>query len=367
MFDRFSDGARVAVVHAQEEARLLGHTWIGTEHLLLSLTRGEAGAVSDVLVAHGLTPPETRAAVRDIVGAPGPEPSGHVPFTPRAKQVLERSLRKALEREDTTITPVHLLLSLLDDEDEGVAAQVIDRVADDRDALRRDVEALLDSADDDGPRVTVQGASFRGEVQQAVLLAAGPGGPPRPISGPQCAFCGREEARVDRVVVARGTILCSECIAAAAAMLDDTAQVGSSGSRVRFRRRGAEPDDPTEAREAIERAFEAVFPGGARERPDARWAAEDYDGVESDLAAMADGNRNSPMVVVDVTVERVEFIEPTMADVGLGIWLSGNTQPMVMPARSVLVDGVWKVSRETVAHFAQQARMFLGPRGPFGR
>jgi hypothetical protein len=82
---------------------------------------------------------------------------------------------------------------------------------------------------------------------------------------------------------------------------------------------------------------------------------------------MADGNRNSPMVVVDVTVERVEFIEPTMADVGLGIWLSGNTQPMVMPARSVLVDGVWKVSRETVAHFAQQARMFLGPRGPFGR
>ena len=365
MFDRFSEGARKVVVLAQEEARLLGHDWIGTEHLLLGLTRGEVGAVSDVLVAHGLTPPETRAAVADIVGGAGAAPSGHIPFTPEAKNALERSLRTALERDDTTIRPAHLFLALVDEED-GVAARVIDRVADDRDALRRDVEALLEVADDDSPRVTVQGARGQGEVQHAVLLAAGPGGPPRPISGPQCAFCGREEARVDRVVVARGTIVCAECVAAAAALLDDAAQAGR-GTRVRFRRRGAEPDDPGAAREAIERAFEAVFPGSARERPDARWAAEDYDGVDDDLAAMAADNRNSPMVVIDVTVERVEFIEPTMADVGLGIWLAGNTQPMVMPARALLVDGVWKVSRETVAHFAQQARMFLGPRGPFGR
>jgi hypothetical protein len=371
MFDRFSDGARKVVVLAQEEARMLGHDRIGTEHLLLGLTRGEAGAVSDVLVAHGLTPPETRAAIVDVVGGAAAAPSGHIPFTPEAKTALEHSLRVALERDDTTITPVHLFLALFDIE-EGVAAEVIELVADDRDATRRDVAALLDAGGDDADeqRAVAQGAAAHGATLGNVVQTAtftGQPGPPRPISGPTCAFCGREEAFLERVVVARGTIVCAECIAGATAALDAAAGEGRTGSRIRFRRQGAEPDDPERARLGIERAFEAVFPGGARERPDARWAVEDYDGVDDDLAAMAAGAANTPMVVNDVTVERVVFVEPDLAEVGIGIWLANNQQPMVMPGRAVLVDGVWKVSRATVSYFAQQARMFLGPRGPFGR
>ena len=360
MFDRFSDGARKVVVLAQEEARMLGHDWIGTEHLLLGLTRGEAGAVSDVLVAHGLTPPETRAAIVDVVGGAASAPSGHIPFTPEAKTALEHSLRVALERDDTTITPAHLFLALLDVE-EGVAAEVIDLVADDRDAARRDVVALLDAGGEDvhEQRAVAQGATLGHAMQTAVFT--GQPGPPRPVVGPTCAFCGREEALLERVVVARGTIVCAECIAGATAALDAAAVEGRTGSRIRFRRQGAEPDDPERARLGIERAFEAVFPGGARERPNARWAVEDYDGVDDDLAAMAAGAANTPMVVNDVTVERIVFVDPDVADVGIGIWLANSQQPMMVPGRAVFVDGVWKVNRATVAHFAQQARMFRRP------
>ncbi len=365
MFDRFSDGARKVVVLAQEEARALGHDRIGTEHLLLGLTRGEAGAVSGVLVTHGLTPPETRAAIVDIVGGVAVQPAGHIPFTPEAKTALEHSLRTALERDDTTITPAHLFLALLDVE-EGVAAEVIDRVADDRDAVRRDVVALLDAGGDDADeqRAVAQSATLG---NQAYLAVAGQPGPPRPVVGPTCAFCGREEARVDRMVVARGTIVCAECIRTAASMLDASEAGGGAGTRLRFRRPEAEPADANAARRAIERAFEAVFPGGARERPDARWAVEEGEGVDEDLADLAEGGRNAPMVVNDVTVERVSFVDPDLADVSIGIWPAGSVQPMLMPGRAVFVDGVWKVSRATLAWFAQQSRVFRRPPGPFGR
>jgi hypothetical protein len=312
-------------------------------------------------VAHGLTPPETRAAIVDVVGGAASAPSGHIPFTPEAKTALEHSLRVALERDDRTITPSHLFLALLDVE-EGVAAEVIDLVADDRDAARRDVVALLDAADDDEQRAVAHGATLGNVVQTAIFT--GQPGPPRPIAGPTCAFCGREEARVDRVVVARGTIVCDECIAAAAEMLDATASDAGAGSRVRFRRRGTAPDDPEGARLAIERAFEAVFPGGGRARPDRRWAVEDYDGADDDLAALEEGGRNAPMVVNDVTVERVAFVDPDEAEVGIGMWMAGNPQPMVLPGRAVLVDGEWKVSGTTVAWFAQQSRMFRRPPFP---
>ena len=125
MFERFSDQARGVVVFAQEEARLLDHDFIGTEHLLLGLLRVDGCAASGLLELFEVPSDGVRKRVEEIIGRgqKGP-PSGHIPFTPRAKAVLEISLREALGLGDHHIGSEHLLLGLLR-EGQGVGAQVL--------------------------------------------------------------------------------------------------------------------------------------------------------------------------------------------------------------------------------------------------
>jgi ATP-dependent Clp protease ATP-binding subunit ClpA len=125
VFERFTDQARRAVVLAQEEARLLDHHFIGTEHVLLGLLRDEGSAAFGLLALFGVPCDQVRERVVEIIG-PGQKgsPSGHIPFTPRAKKVLEMSLREALQLGDRYIGSEHLLLGLLR-EGEGVGAQVL--------------------------------------------------------------------------------------------------------------------------------------------------------------------------------------------------------------------------------------------------
>ena len=124
MFERFTDRARRVIVGAQEEARLLGHDYIGTEHILLGLLWVGDGPAYAALTAEGVTLDGTRAQVVDIVGRGDRTPSGHIPFTPRAKKVLELSLREALQLGDSFIGTEHVLLGLIRD-GEGVACQAI--------------------------------------------------------------------------------------------------------------------------------------------------------------------------------------------------------------------------------------------------
>ena len=93
MFERFTDRARRMVVLAQEEARMLDHNWIGTEHILLGLVHEGEGVAAEALTALGISLAAMRQAVEDIVGRGAEPPSGHIPFTPRSKKVLELSLR----------------------------------------------------------------------------------------------------------------------------------------------------------------------------------------------------------------------------------------------------------------------------------
>jgi ATP-dependent Clp protease ATP-binding subunit ClpA len=125
VFERFTDQARRAVVLAQEEARALDHNFIGTEHLLLGLLRDDDSAASGLLELFGVPFDQVRERVEEIIGRgqKGP-PSGHIPFTPRAKKVLEMSLREALQLGDNYIGSEHLLLGLLR-EGQGVGAQVL--------------------------------------------------------------------------------------------------------------------------------------------------------------------------------------------------------------------------------------------------
>lgn len=124
MFERFTDRARHAVVVAQEEARALNHAYIGTEHLLLGLIRTQQGLAARALLALDVSLEDVRSGVEQIVGRGGDVPSGHVPFTPRAKKVLELSLREAVRLGHNYIGTEHLLLGLLR-EGEGVAAHVL--------------------------------------------------------------------------------------------------------------------------------------------------------------------------------------------------------------------------------------------------
>jgi ATP-dependent Clp protease ATP-binding subunit ClpC len=129
MFERFTDRSRRAVVLAQEEAREAKHNYIGTEHLLLGMLHEGEGLAAEALSSVGLTLERARAAVEEMIGHGTEHPKGHIPFTPRAKKVLELALRMALRLEHKDIRTEHLLLGLLE-EGEGVAAQVLERNVD---------------------------------------------------------------------------------------------------------------------------------------------------------------------------------------------------------------------------------------------
>lgn len=127
MFERFTDRARRVVVMAQDEARSLRHGYIGTEHILLALVGEGEGVAAQALKQVGVTPEQVRSRIQEVLGV-GPEgqmASGHIPFTPRAKKVLELGLREALQLGHSYIGTEHLLLGLIR-EDEGVAAQILE-------------------------------------------------------------------------------------------------------------------------------------------------------------------------------------------------------------------------------------------------
>ncbi|GAA3824687.1 hypothetical protein GCM10022226_51760 [Sphaerisporangium flaviroseum] len=124
MFERFTDSARRAVVAAQEEARRLDHDYIGTEHVLLGLLGEGKGLAATVLKAHGLTVDGVRTNIEELVGPGESTPGAHIPFTPRAKKVLELSLREALQLHHNYISTEHILLGLIR-EGEGMAVQVL--------------------------------------------------------------------------------------------------------------------------------------------------------------------------------------------------------------------------------------------------
>ena len=142
MFERFTEKARRVVVYAQEEARMLNQNYIGTEHLLLGLIREEDGIAAKALESLSISLEDVHAQVEDLIGKGTFVPTGHIPFTPRAKKVLELSLREALQLGHNYIGTEHILLGLIR-EGEGVAAQVLLNLGADLDKVRSAVIQLL--------------------------------------------------------------------------------------------------------------------------------------------------------------------------------------------------------------------------------
>jgi len=144
MFERFTDRARRVVVLAQEEARMLNHNYIGTEHILLGLIHEGEGVAAKALESLGISLEAARQQVEEIIGQGQQAPSGHIPFTPRAKRILELSLREALQLGHNYIGTEHILLGIVC-EGEGVAAQVLVRLGADSNRVRRQVIELSSS------------------------------------------------------------------------------------------------------------------------------------------------------------------------------------------------------------------------------
>ncbi|MBV9161292.1 MAG: ATP-dependent Clp protease ATP-binding subunit [Pseudonocardiales bacterium] len=159
MFERFTDRARRVVVLAQEEARMLNHNYIGTEHILLGLIHEGEGVAAKALESLGIALEGVRQQVEEIIGQGQQAPSGHIPFTPRAKKVLELSLREALQLGHNYIGTEHILLGLIR-EGEGVAAQVLVKLGADLNRVRQQVLQLLSGYQG---KETAESGSGRGE------------------------------------------------------------------------------------------------------------------------------------------------------------------------------------------------------------
>ncbi len=142
MFQRFTDRARQVVVLAQEEARLLRHNYVGTEHLLLGLLHEGEGVAARALASQGISRNDVRSQVEEIIGSGRSPVTGHIPFTPRAKKVLGLSLREALALGHQYIGTEHLLLAMLR-EGHGVAAQILTRFGTSHSQVREQVLGLL--------------------------------------------------------------------------------------------------------------------------------------------------------------------------------------------------------------------------------
>jgi ATP-dependent Clp protease ATP-binding subunit ClpA len=152
MFERFTDRARRVVVLAQEESRMLNHNYIGTEHILLGLIHEGEGAAAQTLESLGISLEAVRDEVREMIGQGTSAPAGHIPFTPRAKKVLELSLREALHLQHDYIGTEHILLGLIR-EGEGVAAQVLQKLGADLSATRKKVLEVLSDQFRPGPTI----------------------------------------------------------------------------------------------------------------------------------------------------------------------------------------------------------------------
>ena len=167
MFERFTDRARRVVVLAQEEAKMLNHNYIGTEHVLLGLIHEGEGVAAKALESLDISLEAVREQVQEIIGQGQQAPTGHIPFTPRAKKVLELSLREALQLGHNYIGTEHILLGLIR-EGEGVAAQVLVKLGADLNRVRQQVIQLLSGYQGKDP-VSVGGSDSSSDKGSQVL------------------------------------------------------------------------------------------------------------------------------------------------------------------------------------------------------
>jgi hypothetical protein len=340
VFERFTDSAREVLVLAQEEARLLHSGIIDTEHILLGLVReeGAAGAFlggSDVSLA----------AVRDkvvetsTVSAAAEAP----PFSPRAKKVLELSLREALQLDHSTIAPEHLLLALIR-EGEGNGAQILIGLGVDLSLLRQRVTMALMEGDP-STRHLPYPSFVRGRAARAARLVA-------------CSFCGLAPPESGQLVSGDNAFICERCIehwsqymrSATSAIVRPVVFPPQAPSEVIPT--GPPPADIDTAQAEIQAAFAAH---GTTSKDGASIPSVERGEDLGPVVAMAKAKARSRGIAdegsdVAVTVDEVQFIDAEHAAAWFSISINGRSMVRHHRGDAVLVDGKWKMARSTFCH-----------------
>jgi hypothetical protein len=341
VFERFTDAARAAVVRAQAEASALDHDHIGTEHLLLGVLDQRESRPARAIESQGLSLADARRRVEAIVGR-GQRPSAeHIPFTPGAKKVLEYSLREAIQLGHNFIGVEHIALGILR-EGEGVACQVLSQAGIEPEALRTQIsEALLS-----GPRTTPStpaAPSWR-------PVTTTTGSPAIAFGTPQstCALCMRPTWDFQHYVRAAGTVICGDCIERS-----HRALTGATEHDVPLPPLIEQGDARDDAAREIATAFRLVYTGEPREEREAA--------LEDGPALLPLGDKAAerfPGVQATFVLHRIRFCGPDDADVFFSIGgLSIN-------GRARVLDGRWKVTRETWCQTMARAGIQCPPREP---
>ncbi len=326
MFERFSDRARRVVVLAQEEARLLNHNYIGTEHLLLGLIHEGEGVAARALESLDVDFDAIRHEVEMLTGRGGQAPSGHIPFTPRAKKVLEFSLREALQLGHNYIGTEHVLLGLIR-EGEGVAAQVLTKLGADLGVVRQRVIEILHSGGftDDQP-----GGSPSSSLR---FTGTGPVNPTRPSE--TCALCGRDLWDVLRYVETSQLAICDECVSVAYAALD----VEASERAVTMPPRGFGTPPPTPD-DLLE--IQQLFASGLS-------SADTVEDGDQLVALVPIASTRHPGMQAKFIVERVRTLDRERAEVRYTAIVSPGGMRIAMAGRVIRLDGRWKMARRHVS------------------
>jgi hypothetical protein len=328
VFERFTDRARRVVVLAHEEARLLGHNYIGTEHILLGIVREGDGVGAKALESIGIPLEAVRAHVREIVGSGSRAPSGHIPFTARAKKALELSLREALQLGHNYIGTEHVLLGLIREGD-GVGAQVLTRLGADVARVRAEVIRLLSGYT--GPEAAAA------QVMRTTITTQPAG---------VCAFCGRDLGELERYVLGSSAVICDACIEAAREVVA-RAPTGEPALHMPPRVFGDPPPTPDAVSE-IERAVRAVFEG---DEDECRRCLQDGDRLTPLRAEAA--ARVPAASETSAHLDRVRFRGREGADIRFTLRLSGGPGPVV-EGEVANASGRWLMTRDT---FCQVMRM----------
>jgi len=358
MFERFTDRARRVLVHAQEEARILGTSFIGTEHILLGLIDEGEGVAAKALENLDISIEAVRGKVEETIGPVGSSPTGSPPFTPRAKKVLEFSLREALQMGHNYIGTEHMLLGILR-EGEGAAAQILVELGAGLDDVRYEVLELI------------QG--FRARTPAAAVTQRVTGRPVRLQAGlVACSFCGREPPQTGRLVSGNDAFICEHCVVEWGRIIENrdpgnTGNIGGGVSASVFTTShevqlvGPPPEDEERAREEIAASFAAhdetsgdgrsltMVERGENLGPLAGEARERHRSVVPEGSEVA------------VTVDRVAFTSSENAVVWFSIAIDGRSVLSNHRGHAVVEGGRWKMSRHTFCDLMSMAGVQCPP------
>jgi hypothetical protein len=356
VFERFTDRARRVLVLAQEEARLLNHGFIGTEHILLGLIHEGDGVAAQALAEMEISLEAVRAEVEDVIGLSTTIPMGSPPFTPRAKKVLELSLREAIQLGHNYIGTEHMLLGLVR-EGEGVAAQVLVSLGADLARVRETVIQLLagevgseTGSSGPGAREPARGWRSWGPSRTRARIAV-------------CSFCGRHPPDTGQLVSGPDAFICENCVRY---WFETLSTPGRSQPRSAAPARfvlvdsgGPPPEDEDAARAEIAAAYlaSATASEDGRSVPSVELGAD----LGPTLLQALERNPFPPPAKSSIDVDAVAFIDADHAAVWFTITIEGIPRLSNQRGEAVVVDGAWKMARSTFCALMASAGVACPP------